>query len=189
MGRMYRGPFPWRWIVFLFVLGGFVVGCGSGESGGGEEQRITGGSAIPDSMTIVRMLESDDRFSTLRTALDSTGQDSLLATTGPFTLFAPPNAAFEALPPGTIVTLLADQHSRLRTILAHHVVEGRILVKDLSTGQTVTTLYGDTLTLRPGQDEVTAEGVSVLDGDIEAANGLIHVVERVLPPPDEDSSP
>lgn len=189
MGRMYRGPCACRWIVFLFVIGGVVVGCGSGESGGDEELRIAGGTTIPDSMTIVRMLESDDRFSTLRTALDSTGQDSLLSTTGPFTLFAPPNAAFEALPPGTIETLLADQHSRLRTILAYHVLEGRISVEDLSAVQTVTTLSGDTLTLRPGQEEVTAEEVSVLDGDIEAANGLIHVVERVLPPPEEDSTP
>lgn len=136
-------------------------------------------------MTIPRMLDTDDRFSILRTALDSTGLDSLLATDGPYTLFAPPNEAFEALPPGTMDTLLSDRPDRLRTILAHHVVEGRISTENVSTAQPVLSLSGDTLSLRQTQGSLTLGEVMIVDTNIKAANGLLHVVDQVLPPPPE----
>lgn len=140
-------------------------------------------------MTIPRMLETDDRFSTLRAALDSTGLDSLLATDGPYTLFAPPNEAFDALPPGTMDALLSEQPDRLRTILRHHVVEGQLLTEELPPSRTVISLSGDTLSFHRSQDSLSVGEASVVDGDIEAANGLIHVVDRVLPPPSEPSTP
>jgi uncharacterized surface protein with fasciclin (FAS1) repeats len=140
-------------------------------------------------MTIPRMLETDARFSTLRAALDSTGLDSLLATKGPYTLFAPPNDAFDALPPGTMETLLSEAPDRLRTILQHHVVEGRFSIDVGSGSQAVISLRGDTLALRRPQDGPAVGRVSVVDGDIEAANGLLHVVDAVLPPHTEPDSP
>lgn len=140
-------------------------------------------------MTILRMLETDDRFSTLRTALDSTGLDSLLATDGPYTLFAPPNDAFEALPPGTMDALLSERTGRLRTILAHHVVEEQLSLEGSSLSQTVTTLSGDTLSLQKTQDGFLAAEAPVVDENIGAANGLLHVVDQVLPPPSEPTAP
>lgn len=172
----------------ILALAGGLGACSSDGPDASDESASLRRSVVPDSMTIPRMLETDDRFSTLRTALDSTGLDSLLATEGPYTLFAPPNEAFEALPPGTMEALLTDRHDRLRTILAHHVVEGRLSTEDRSNPRTVTTMGGDTLSLRSTNAGVSVGGVSVLDGDIEAANGLLHVVDRVLPPP-ESSTP
>ncbi len=140
-------------------------------------------------MTIPRMLETDDRFSTLRTALDSTGLDSLLATDGPYTLFAPPNEAFEALPPGTMDALLSERTERLRTILAHHVVEERLSLEGSPSSRTVTTLSSDTLSLQNTQDGFLAAEAPVVDENIGAANGLLHVVDQVLPPPSEPTAP
>jgi len=140
-------------------------------------------------MTIPRMLETDDRFSTLRAALDSTGLDSLLGTDGPYTLLAPPNEAFEALPPGTMSALLTDRRERLQTILAQHVVEGRVPTDGDSLPQYVVTMAGDTLTLAPGNKRPSIGAATIVDGDIEAANGLLHILDQVLPPPSAEGDP
>jgi uncharacterized surface protein with fasciclin (FAS1) repeats len=135
------------------------------------------------------VLATDDRFSTLRAALDSTGLDSVLASEGPYTLFAPPNKAFEALPPGTMEALMTERPDRLRTILAHHVVERRLATEEPSEALAVQTMSGDTISLRPTQAGISVEGISVVDGDVAAANGLVHVVDRVLPPPARNGPP
>lgn len=171
----------------VFVLLLVIAGCGSGGSDGAQEALSTPEPVIPDSMTIARMLETDNRFSTLRAALDSTGLDSLLASGGPVTLFAPPNGAFDELPPGTMDVLLVEQRQRLELILAKHIIQQRISLEGLTGPQTVTTMSGDTLTARPDGDRVTVDDIPILDDDIEASNGLIHVVERLLPPPSNES--
>jgi len=142
--------------------------------------------SIPDSMTIPRMLDTDDRFSTLRALLDSTGLDSVLAADGPYTLFAPPNEAFEALPPGTLEALLADQRSRLRTTLARHIVDRRLSIV-VSADTQIIMRSGDTLTLRPTPRGAQLGSGTVVDGDIEAANGHLHVLDRVLPLPSDET--
>jgi uncharacterized surface protein with fasciclin (FAS1) repeats len=137
-------------------------------------------------MTIPRMLATDDRFSTLRAALDSTGLDSLLTTDGPFTLFAPPDEAFAALPPGTIESLLTDEPERLRALLARHVIQRRLSVADPGMPQSVVTMSGDTLSLRPARRDSAVGGAALLARNVEAANGLLHVVDAVLVPPDPE---
>lgn len=176
--------------VLLFIgLFTIIGGCSSESSSPSRSAPSFQPSSIPDSMTIPRMLETDDRFSTLRTALDSTGLDSLLATDGPYTLFAPPNEAFEALPPGTMDALLSERTERLRTILAHHVVEERLSLEGSPSSRTVTTLSSDTLSLQNTQDGFLAAEAPVVDENIGAANGLLHVVDQVLPPPSEPTAP
>jgi uncharacterized surface protein with fasciclin (FAS1) repeats len=140
-------------------------------------------------MTIPRMLETDDRFSTLRAALDSTGLDSLLASEGPSTLFAPPNDAFDALPPGTMNVLLAEEPERLRTILNYHIVEGRVSTDKGRNARTLIALSGDTLSVRRTKDGLSVGKISVVEENIEAANGLLHVVDEVLLPPAEPEAP
>jgi uncharacterized surface protein with fasciclin (FAS1) repeats len=136
-------------------------------------------------MTIDRVLRTDDRFSTLVAALDSTGLDSVLAEEGPYTLFAPPNAAFARLPEGTIEVLMAERPGRLRTILAHHVVDGRRDRAALEAAPTLRSRGGDTLRVR--RDSVLTVGpATVVEDDVRAANGVIHVLDRVLPPPASD---
>lgn len=175
-----------RWpVVALLAMVFGLIACESEDTPNTSSTRVE--ITVADSMTVVRVLETDDRFSTLRAALDSTRLDSVLATDGPYTLFAPPNEAFEALPTGTMETLLADRHERLRTILAHHVVDGRLSLEDLANPRTVVAMSGDTLSLCSTQKGVTVNGISVVDSDVEAANGLLHVVDRVLPPPDSET--
>ena len=133
-------------------------------------------------MSVNEVLRTDRRFSTLVASLDSTGLDTTLSEAGPFTLLAPPDSAFDALPDGTVPLLLSERRDRLRTILAHHVIDGR-LDSATTTGSTVaTTLRGDTLSIDATDSTLSVENATVLDG-VDVENGVIHVVDRVLLPP------
>jgi uncharacterized surface protein with fasciclin (FAS1) repeats len=138
-----------------------------------------------DSMTIDRVLRTDDRFSTLVAALDSTNLDSTLAGDGPYTLFAPPNSAFARMPDGTMDVLLTERTDQLRAILAHHVVDGRVGAAQLADTAAVVTFGGDSLRVR-SDSALTAGAATVVDDDVAVANGLIHVLNRVLRPPPDD---
>jgi uncharacterized surface protein with fasciclin (FAS1) repeats len=138
-------------------------------------------------MTVDRVLRTDARFSTLAAGLDSTGLDSTLASDGPYTLFAPPNSAFEALPEGTLPVLLTDRLDRLRTILAHHVVASRVSLSTIVDTTTLMTLTGDSLRISPSDSTLTVGNARVLENDIETANGLIHVIDAVLRPPEANA--
>lgn len=143
--------------------------------------------AMPDTMSVGALLRTDDRFTTLVTALDSARLDSLLTHDGPYTLFAPPNAAFERLPPGTVEDLLSERQDRLRTILRYHLVEGRVRADGVTGPDTLTTLSGHRLPVgRPDTAVVVNGDVSVLASDINVANGIVHVIENVLRPPEDD---
>jgi len=176
-----------RWIQQGIVLLGAIVllaGCGERPSSTRTDE-ASDLAVMPDTMTIDRVLRTDDRFSTLVAVLDSTGLDSTLASDGPYTLFAPPNAAFDRLPDGTLAVLLAERRGRLRTILARHVVEGRVDAAALGAASGLETLSGDSVRVR--RDSVLTVGAArVVDDDIPTANGLIHVLDRVLRPPIEE---
>lgn len=159
----------------------------------GEEPSTTAApdtTAVPsraDSMSVTAVLRTDRRFSTLTTGLDSTGLDSTLAGNGPYTLFAPPDTAFAALPDGTMPLLLTEEVDRLRTVLAHHVVNERVTRAALTDATVLTTLSGDSLRVRVTDSTVTVGSAVVVDGDVSGSNGLIHVIDRVLRPPSDGS--
>lgn len=120
-------------------------------------------------------------FSTLVTAVQAAGLEEVLRGDGPFTVFAPTDEAFAALPEGALEGLLADTEA-LTSVLTYHVVPGRVTSDQLSQGQQVTTVQGQTLTIS------LASGAQVNDAniqaaDIEADNGVIHVIDAVLLPP------
>lgn len=144
-------------------------------------------STLTDTASIARVLRTDDRFTTLVTALDSARLDSQLASGGPYTLFAPTNAAFERLPDGTIDDLLTDQQDRLREILLYHVADGRHLSASIPASDTLRLpmLGGAALPLSRVDDTLRAGTVDVLTADVETANGVIHVLDGVLRPPEE----
>ena len=144
-------------------------------------------AAMPDTMSVGALLKTDDRFTTLVTALDSARLDSLLTHGGPYTLFAPTNAAFERLPPGTVEDLLTESQDRLGTILRYHVLEGRLRSAAITGPDTLTALSGHRLPIdRPDTAVVVNGDVSVLATDIDVANGVVHVVDGVLRPPEDD---
>lgn len=185
-----------RGLSMLLFAAMLVVGlsaCGGGEATDDSENgddmanEDDAPAMTQDSLTIVDIAVSDARFTTLVTALDSTDLVSSLSEDGPFTVFAPTNEAFEALPDGALEDLIgAEDKSELESILLYHVVEGSTMSGDLSDGeQMVTTLQGDSLTVEVSDEGVMVGDAQVVEADIEAANGVIHVIDGVLMPPEE----
>lgn len=129
-------------------------------------------------------------FETLTTALTEAGLVETLKGDGPFTVFAPTDAAFEKLPDGTLEKLLQDPKGDLTEILTYHVVPGEVYAADLveQDGQKIKTLEGDELTVDVSDaGDVTLiddEGnrVNVTTADVQASNGVIHVIDSVLMP-------
>jgi uncharacterized surface protein with fasciclin (FAS1) repeats len=121
-------------------------------------------------------------FNTLAAALTAAGLVDTLKGEGPFTVFAPTDAAFAALPEGTVEALLNDIPA-LTAILTYHVVPGKVMSTDLSEGLTATTVNGAdiTITLEGG---AKVNGATISAADIEASNGVIHVIDAVILPPE-----
>ncbi len=133
--------------------------------------------------TIVDIAAADPNFSTLVRAVQAAGLAETLSS-GEFTLFAPTNEAFAALPKGTLENLLLPENREvLRKILTYHVVSGSIRSTMLATGQ-VTTVAGINVTVVVQDGRVQVNQARVVAADIQASNGVIHVIDRVLLPPD-----
>jgi uncharacterized surface protein with fasciclin (FAS1) repeats len=120
-------------------------------------------------------------FNTLVAAVTAAGLVDTLKGEGPFTVFAPTDEAFAALPEGTVDALLADIPA-LTAILTYHVVPGKVMSTDLSDGMTATTVNGADLTVGLA-DGVKINDATVVTADIEASNGVIHVIDAVILPP------
>jgi uncharacterized surface protein with fasciclin (FAS1) repeats len=129
-------------------------------------------------------------FTTLVSAVQAAGLEDTLRGEGPFTVFAPTDAAFEALPEGTVETLLEEPEGDLADILTYHVVEGEVMAADVAglDGQDVPTVDGATFTVNVADDgavtltDAAGNEVAVTQTDIDASNGVIHVVDAVLMP-------
>ena len=129
-------------------------------------------------------------FETLVAAVQAAELEETLRGEGPFTVFAPSDDAFAALPEGTVDTLLEDPTGDLADILTYHVVEGEVLAADVAglAGEEVTTVNGATFTVNVGDDgsvsltDAAGNEVGVVQTDIETSNGVIHVLDGVLMP-------
>lgn len=130
---------------------------------------------------IVDTAVANGNFTTLVAAVQAAGLVDVLKGEGPFTVFAPTDAAFAALPAGTVEGLLNDIPT-LSSILTYHVVPGRIMAADLTEGMTATTVNGAeiTITLANGAQ---VNGANIVTADVEASNGVIHVIDAVIMPP------
>jgi uncharacterized surface protein with fasciclin (FAS1) repeats len=126
---------------------------------------------------IVEIAVSNDNFKTLVVAVQTAGLVEALQSPGPFTVFAPIDAAFEALPPGTITSLVQNP-PQLARILKYHVVAGKFTKADLEDLPEVTSLEGTTIRLNFKKNEV--KNATAIATDIEATNGIIHVIDRVI---------
>lgn len=142
----------------------------------------------PEMMDIVDTAASSEAFSTLVAAVQAAGLVDALKGEGPFTVFAPTNEAFAALPPGTVDALLADPTGDLTNILLFHVVGGKVMAADVADGLTATALQGGELAFDVADGAVTVNGVNIISTDIEATNGVIHVIDAVLLPPAEEAA-
>lgn len=121
-------------------------------------------------------------FTTLVAAVQAAGLVETLKGEGPFTVFAPTDEAFAALPEGTVETLLMPENKdQLVAILTYHVVPGKVMSTDLSDGMMAGTVNGAEVTIGT-TDGVTVDGANVVSADIEASNGVIHVIDAVILP-------
>ncbi len=132
-------------------------------------------------MTIAELAAGNPQLSTLVGALNSTGLTSTLQGPGPFTVFAPTNAAFNALPPGTLASLTNQQ---LRNILLFHVSSGASTASVLASRPSLPTLFSNTsVTIVPTGNTLRINNqANVTQADIQASNGFVHVIDRVLLP-------
>ena len=135
----------------------------------------------PASNSIYDIVSSSADHTTLKAAIDACGLDGTLEGAGPFTLFAPTDAAFNALPSGTVTALLNDL-PQLTDILKHHVVGDSVMSSMLSNGQVVTTLLGTNITVTINNSGVYIDNAMVTVADIIADNGVVHVIDAVLLP-------
>lgn len=152
-----------------------------------EEAAVATEEAAPMG-TVLDIAMGNEDFSTLVTAVTMAGQAEALRGEGPFTIFAPTNDAFNSLDPEILSQAMADSEL-LTNILSYHVVAGQFTAADLAAmdGQTLPTLYeGNDLTVTVAEDgSILINGVKVITSDIQATNGVIHVIEAVLVPPME----
>lgn len=121
-------------------------------------------------------------FTTLVAAVQAAGLVDTLKGEGPFTVFAPTDEAFAALPEGTVANLLLPENKdQLIAILTYHVVAGKVMSGDLTNGMTAKTVQGGDVTIMT-ENGVTVNGANVVTADIEASNGVIHVIDAVILP-------
>jgi uncharacterized surface protein with fasciclin (FAS1) repeats len=130
---------------------------------------------------IVDIASHDKNLSTLVTAIKAADLVDTLKGSGPFTVFAPTNAAFDKLPPGTLDKLLHDK-KQLTDILTYHVISGEVMSKDIKNSSPAT-VEGQTIEINKTDKGVTVNNANVTQADIKASNGVIHEIDTVLMPP------
>jgi uncharacterized surface protein with fasciclin (FAS1) repeats len=135
--------------------------------------------------TLAQVAMDDARFTTLVSLVKLAGLDEALSSDGPYTLFAPTNAAFDRLDPDLVAHLTSDEgKAELTALLKGHVVEGEYLAADISQGETdLKTLASTTLDIERVGDMVTADNIDVVATDVEASNGVIHAIDQVIMEP------
>ena len=139
-------------------------------------------TGVSGSMDIVDTAVSAGSFETLAAALTAADLIDTLKGEGPFTVFAPTDAAFAALPEGTVETLLKPENrDQLVKILTYHVVPGKVMSSDLVDGMKATTVMGEDITVSL-TDGVSINKAAVVTADIETSNGVIHVIDSVILP-------
>ena len=154
----------------------------------GEKTVMVGGAAMFPSKNIVQNAVNSKDHTTLVAAVKAAGLVDTLSSKGPFTVFAPTNAAFGKLPAGTVDTLVKPENkATLTKILTYHVVPGKLNAADLTDGKKLTTVEGETLTVKLDGKKVwliDAKGgkSAVTIADVNQSNGVIHVVDTVLMP-------
>lgn len=137
-------------------------------------------------VNLIAALEAEGGFDTLVEALDAANLTAALEGAGPFTIFAPTDAAFANLPAGALDQLLANPTGQLTQILLFHVLPGSVMAEDIENGMQATTQQGKSVGFEVAGDAIKVNGANVTVPDIMASNGVVHAIDTViLPPPDE----
>ncbi len=138
--------------------------------------------------TVVDIVAGSDDHNTLEAAVVAAGLADDLQGEGPFTVFAPTDAAFAALPEGTVESLLEDPQGALSEILLYHVVGAKAYSSDLADGQKIATLNGDEIEVKFKDGKAYIDNAMVTVADIKAGNGVVHVIDAVITPAPKSAS-
>jgi uncharacterized surface protein with fasciclin (FAS1) repeats len=141
-----------------------------------------GGPTVQGGNTIAAIVSKDPNFSTLLAAVQAAGLTQTLSQPGPYTVFAPTNAAFAKVPQDQLKALL-NNPAQLRAVLLYHVVPGRVTAAQVTRLSSAATAQGGDLTIDAGGGMVMINDATVTRADIRASNGIIHVIDTVLLPP------
>jgi uncharacterized surface protein with fasciclin (FAS1) repeats len=142
---------------------------------------LTACATTPAPTTIADTIARTPELSTLSRLINESGLGDTLRGAGPFTVFAPNDVAFKAVPAATLAQLAADK-ALLRSVLTFHVLPGKAMAADVKPGS-AKTVQGANVTLGKAGNFVTVEDAVVLTADVAATNGVLHIVDRVLMPP------
>lgn len=168
-------------LVAIWAIAIFTFACSGGTTETVEVEEIEEVEEVGP--TVVEIAVGSPDHTTLVAAVTAAELVETLNGEGPFTIFAPTNAAFAALPEGTVESLLLEENKGTLTgILTYHVVAGNVLSGDLADGQVVETLQGGTLTVSIENGTVKINGATVVAADLQGSNGVIHVIDGVLLP-------
>lgn len=138
---------------------------------------------LPTHQNIVEIAAGNENFSTLVAAVKAAGLADTLQSKGPFTVFAPTNAAFARLPEGTVENLLKPENKeQLIAVLTYHVVPGKVMASDVVNLSSAKTVNGKTAEITVSKGGVMVDRAKVVKTDIEATNGVIHVIDSVILP-------
>lgn len=174
-----------------FVLAACLLALAVGVAACGDDDDETTGAATTEQTTgagatarenVVQVAQGTPDLSTLVEALTAAELAKTLEGPGPYTVFAPTNEAFEALG-DTLNTLLEPENqAELAEVLTYHVVPGELTASELSNGEKLETIQGDDLEVKIDGEEVTINGAKVVTPDVQASNGVVHVIDEVLTP-------
>jgi uncharacterized surface protein with fasciclin (FAS1) repeats len=173
-------------LAMLAIAG--MIACGEAPAEEATEEMTTEVAAdttapAPAPATVVDIAVGSADHSTLVAAVTAAGLAETLSGAGPFTVFAPTNAAFSALPAGTLEDLLKPENkAKLASILTYHVVAGKVMSTDLTDGMKATTVNGQEITIGVKEGKVTVNGANVTTADLGAGNGVVHVIDAVILP-------
>jgi uncharacterized surface protein with fasciclin (FAS1) repeats len=178
-----------KMLAAVAITSATFVACNSNDAKTEETATVTTDTAKQEVMApvapkdIVDVAIGSPDHTTLVAAVTAAGLVETLKGAGPFTVFAPTNAAFAALPAGTVDGLLKpESKDALTKILTYHVVAGAVKAADLKDGQKVKTLQGEELTVAIKDGKVTINGANVTAADLAGTNGVVHVIDAVLMP-------
>jgi uncharacterized surface protein with fasciclin (FAS1) repeats len=171
-----------KMVTFAFALASFMSVSLSADNEGHYKNSKTMEMNMVTQKNIVEIAQSNSDFSTLVKAVVAADLVSVLEGQGPFTVFAPTNAAFTKLPAGTLESLLKPENkAKLAAILTYHVVSGKVLAADVKTMK-AKTVNGKDLDIKVNGSNVTVNNAKVIKTDIVGSNGVIHVIDTVLLP-------
>jgi uncharacterized surface protein with fasciclin (FAS1) repeats len=178
--------------ILIIALAAFFTSCNSGSSetkvAAASTENVGGGqSAVQDDESqkdVVKVAASSADHTTLVAAIKAAELVDALSNAGPFTVFAPTNAAFDKLPKGTVEDLLKPENKeKLQDILQYHVYVGSLKIDYMQDGQTLNEVNGGNISISKKDGKVMLNNSATIVASVPAANGIIHVIDGVLLPP------